>query len=289
MIEWFRHDTDARNDIKIRKMLRDSDPGALGAYWMCVEILYQSGGYSERDNLAEELSFYGMEGYLDVLVSHELLEEVGNNVLTSQRVLVEINYQETQRQKKVDAGRQGGLKTQAKQRSSNAQAMPSSAKALSSTRQDNTIQDNTESSSYKNNSRLIRNTDDPCKLADTHKNASTSDEVPAAGSAGVAVTILSNKGEEVPIMENLVEIWEKAYPAVNVRAELQKIKSWSASNPTQRKTAQGMTRFCNNWLSKEQDKARIQPGNTIKGTAIGMSLVADGTREGNTERRPIFK
>ena len=260
MIEWFRHDTDARNDIKIRKMLRDSDPGALGAYWMCVEILDQSGGYSERDNRAEELSFYGMEGYLDVLVSHELLEEVGNNVLTSQRVLVEINYQETQRQKKVDAGRQGGLKTQAKQRSSNAQAMPSSAKALSSTIQDNTRQDNTESSSYKNNSRLIRNTDDSCKLADTHKSASTSDEVPAAGSAGVAVTILSNKGEEVPIMENLVEIWEKAFPAVNVRAELQKIKSWSASNPTQRKTAQGMTRFCNNWLSKEQDRSRL-PGN----------------------------
>ena len=278
MIEWFRHDTDARNDIKIRKMLRDSDPGALGAYWMCVEILYQSGGYSERDNLAEELSFYGMEGYLDVLVSHELLEEVGNNVLTSQRVLVEINYQETQRQKKVDAGRQGGLKTQAKQRSSNAQAMPSSAKALSSTRQDKTIQDNTESSSYKNNSRLIRNTDDSCKLADTHKNASTSDEVPAAEEPAF-ITLPSNKGEEVPISEKMVQVWTEAYPAVDVKAELRRMKSWCISNPKLRKTAQGMKRFCDNWLSKAQDRVgRVPQQETIRGTNIQMSLVADGTR-----------
>ncbi len=42
MVEWFRHDTDARNDIKVRKLLRDSDMGALGAYWLCVEILYQA-------------------------------------------------------------------------------------------------------------------------------------------------------------------------------------------------------------------------------------------------------
>ena len=107
MIEWFRHDTDARNDIKIRKLLRDNDPGALGAYWMCVEMIYQSGGYAEETAIAEELSFYNMDKFIPALVEHGLLEDVGNGVLTSQRVLSEIAYWEKTRQKKSDAGKKG--------------------------------------------------------------------------------------------------------------------------------------------------------------------------------------
>lgn len=152
MIEWFRHDTDARNDIKIRKLLRDNDPGALGAYWMCVEMIYQSGGYAEETAIAEELSFYNMDKFIPALVEHGLLEDVGNGVLTSQRVLSEIKFQDERRQKKVEAGRKGGLSTQAKSSTvkqclSNAKAKVSNAKALSSTIQDNTKQINISDSS----------------------------------------------------------------------------------------------------------------------------------------------
>jgi len=147
MIEWFRHDTSARNDIKIRKLLRDSDPGALSAYWMCVEIIYQSGGYAEKQAIAEELSFYDMDGYIPLLISHELIEDVGDGIVTSQRVLSEIKWQEDRRLKKVEAGRKGGLSTQAKASTAKqGQAMLkqclSDAKAHSSTIQDNTRQDN---------------------------------------------------------------------------------------------------------------------------------------------------
>ena len=107
MVEWFRHDTDARNDIKIRKLLRDSDMGALGAYWIAVEILYQAGGYVEKAALADELSFYNAERYIEVLLSLNLIEDVGNDVITSQRVLTEIAWQEDNRQKKSMAGKKG--------------------------------------------------------------------------------------------------------------------------------------------------------------------------------------
>lgn len=157
MIEWFRHDTDARNDIKIRKLLRDNDPGALGAYWMCVEMIYQSGGYAEETTIAEELSFYNMDKFIPALVEHGLLEDVGNGVLTSQRVLSEIAYWEQTRQKKVEAGRKGGLATQAKSTNakqclSNAQAVLKDTKAPSSTRQDKTRQDNISRSVSKDTS-----------------------------------------------------------------------------------------------------------------------------------------
>lgn len=107
MVEWFRHDTDARNDIKVRKLLRDSDMGALGAYWLCVEILYQAGGYVEKTTLSDELSFYEADRYLPALLSHNLIEDVGNDVVTSQRVLSEIKWQEDSRQKKSIAGKKG--------------------------------------------------------------------------------------------------------------------------------------------------------------------------------------
>jgi len=43
-------------------------------------------------------------------------------------------------------------------------------------------------------------------------------------------------------------------PAVDVMQELRKMKSWLDSNPRRRKTKQGILRFANSWLTREQDK-----------------------------------
>ena len=256
-MDWFRHDYFASNDLKIRKLLRNYGECAYGAYWLVVELLYQQGGSASAEEIDDTFGFMSSPNLKTILADSGLFKIAEDGSWSSARVTDELGYKEERREYFRAIGKKGGeAKANAKRTLSARQA---DAKRNPTTQPNHTkpVPDNTESSTYKNDSRFIGNTVDSCKLADTHKSASTSDEVPAAGSAGVAVTILSNKGEEVPIMENLVEIWEKAFPAVNVRAELQKIKSWSASNPTQRKTAQGMTRFCNNWLSKEQDKTRF--------------------------------
>jgi len=147
MIEWFRHDTDARNDIKIRRLLRDNDRASLGAYWMCVEIIYQNEGYADEAAVTEELSFYNMDEFIPAMIDLDLIERTGDGRLTSKRVLSEIAYWEQTRRKKVEAGRKGGLATQAKatiakQNSSSAKAVLEDTKAPSSTRQDKTQQDN---------------------------------------------------------------------------------------------------------------------------------------------------
>lgn len=90
MIEWFRHDTDARNDIKIRKLLRDNDRAALGAYWMCVEIIYQNEGYADEVAVTEELSFYNMDEFIPAMLALDLIERTDDGKLTSKRVLAEI-------------------------------------------------------------------------------------------------------------------------------------------------------------------------------------------------------
>ena len=67
---------------------------------------------------------------------------------------------------------------------------------------------------------------------------------------------------EIPILgdkvfgvsERMVQEWSKAYPAVNVMLELGKMRAWALSNPSKKKTAGGIMRFINAWLSKAQDQ-----------------------------------
>ena len=47
-------------------------------------------------------------------------------------------------------------------------------------------------------------------------------------------------------------IWEEAYPAVDIKQELLKIKAWLVSNPEKKK--KNYKRFINNWVVKVQDK-----------------------------------
>jgi hypothetical protein len=73
-------------------------------------------------------------------------------------------------------------------------------------------------------------------------------------SSPVYCTIITNRKEEYPITEDMVELWQESFPAVDVKQQLLSMKSWSVSNPKKRKTKNGMLAFVNNWLSKEQNR-----------------------------------
>ena len=78
----------------------------------------------------------------------------------------------------------------------------------------------------------------------------------------VEVPILGNK--VYGINQEMVNEWSKAYPAVDVQAELQKMRVWSLSNPTMQKTSTGIPRFVNAWLSKAQNEAGKVPSSSFK-------------------------
>lgn len=50
-----------------------------------------------------------------------------------------------------------------------------------------------------------------------------------------------------------LEIWKKAYPAIDVDAQLKVMAAWIVGNPKNKKSSYG--RFINSWLSRSQDKA----------------------------------
>lgn len=68
------------------------------------------------------------------------------------------------------------------------------------------------------------------------------------------ITLQLNTGEEYPIGQNDISLWQELYPAVDVLQELRKMKGWLLSHPKKRKTRRGIKAFITTWLGKEQDK-----------------------------------
>ena len=87
--------------------------------------------------------------------------------------------------------------------------------------------------------------------------AETPPTPPAASprvSSPAVITILLNDGSEYPVTQDDIDEWSNLYQAVDVIQELRKMKGWANANPKKRKTKQGIKRFINSWLAKEQDK-----------------------------------
>ena len=55
------------------------------------------------------------------------------------------------------------------------------------------------------------------------------------------------------VLSELVEKWQKAYPAVDVLSELRRMEAWASANPVNRKS--NWQRFVVNWLTRAQDRA----------------------------------
>lgn len=54
--------------------------------------------------------------------------------------------------------------------------------------------------------------------------------------------------------EEQIQKWMLLYPKTEVVAELNAMVGWLDANPTKRKTKTGMSRFCNAWLKRADDK-----------------------------------
>lgn len=84
---------------------------------------------------------------------------------------------------------------------------------------------------------------------------------PDAASTPPVAELLLNDGSLYQVLQSDADKWASLYPAVNVPAELRKMAGWCDANPKKRKTKDGIRRFINSWLSKEQDKGGNRNGN----------------------------
>ncbi|WP_281672687.1 DUF4373 domain-containing protein [Pseudoramibacter alactolyticus] len=85
-----------------------------------------------------------------------------------------------------------------------------------------------------------------------------------------------NTKKPYPITKADIKEWHDLYPAVDIKAELRKMRGWLDANPQRRKTDRGIKRFINSWLSREQDR----------GGRYHQS-VSNGSRQNQTWENPF--
>ena len=71
------------------------------------------------------------------------------------------------------------------------------------------------------------------------------------------ITITLNDKSEYPIYQHMIDEWIELYPNVDVMQELRNMKGWCNANLERRKTKRGILRFIVGWLSREQDKPKV--------------------------------
>lgn len=70
----------------------------------------------------------------------------------------------------------------------------------------------------------------------------------------------SGKTPRWVLRQSHVDDWSEAYPGLDVIGHCRRALSWIRSNPTRRKTANGMPRFLNSWLEREANRGGPRGG-----------------------------
>lgn len=91
-------------------------------------------------------------------------------------------------------------------------------------------------------------------LRESKDSLSQSDQIAHGMEANVEAIPLTDGTEWRPTVSEYDE-YCRLYPSVDVFDSFRRMRAWSLSNPTKKKTRNGVKRFVNTWLSKEQDNS----------------------------------
>lgn len=80
-------------------------------------------------------------------------------------------------------------------------------------------------------------------------------------------------GSDFIVTKAMAGEWSRAYPKVDVLGEIRKARAWCLSNPKNRKTRAGASRFLNSWLSRAETDAAAKPADTSKLPGGGRPLL----------------
>ena len=308
MIEWFRHDIHCLQDDRLFALVSRYGAEGYAVFFHTIETMYANNGDPISEitlrRIAFELSM-PFDKVVDIIEfassdSCGHLFESGPNGVCSDRVLREVEYQESQRQRYSNMGKASAeRRSQGKSNVGSTQVehksnVGSTDNITRHNKDNNVSRDYQEEHLSINKKYKTNQTDIVCSEPSNELKLEAENPVEEP-----IITIISRTGEEVPVYSEMVEVWKEAYPAVDVEAELKKIKSWSISNKTNRKSVNGMDKFINNWLSREQDRAGrpnnkterndFYGGKYIKGTNIQMDLVAKGADRSMYTNQPALE
>lgn len=79
-----------------------------------------------------------------------------------------------------------------------------------------------------------------------------------------AYKLMLKDGTMFDVTEDLITLYEQAYPQIDVHEQLRKMVVWCVSNESKRKTRRGIKRCINGWLNREASKVICARANTTQ-------------------------
>lgn len=275
---WFRHDVNAMGDKSLQGVIRRFGMEGVGIYWCLVETLYKEGGFLSLSDLEDlAFSFHVTVQQVENVVRDSGLFKFDSQYFWSSRVLSELQRVEDISKIKTKASRVRWEKTGGQQ--------PDNEKPLSDT--SNACALHGDETCNADDNACAMQGDDGCNavtnvtnVTNVTENTKREEELqpraegPAPGRP-VVVSLPMLSGKEFPIYQDQIDQFVKAYPALDVPLQIERMKAWLMANPKNGKT--NITRFMNNWLTKQQDR-----GGT---SARGMPTERPSQREIGSEAR----
>ena len=248
-MKWFKHDSDASSDAKIKKLVIRHGAIGYAVYFHCLELI---AGNVSNDNITFELE-HDSEIIADNLRIKGTAEKSGVQVVEEiMHYIVQLKLFENH------DGRITCFKM-IKRLDSSMTGNPAFRKLIADAKKSHDlIGESHDSVMMRHDSVMLE--ENRIEKNRKEENINTCSELPKKNGSieadkPVYCTIITNTGWEYPITTDLVELWKTTFPAVNIEQQLLSMKSWSVTHPKNRKTKGGMLAFVNNWLSREQNRA----------------------------------
>lgn len=253
-IDYFPFDVDFFSDkkIKILKSRFGVDGITIYLYLLCE--IYRNGYYIEYDDdytyiIADDLGMSGekVKQVLSYLLERSLLTSIlllPVTVITSHGI--QCRFQEAVKGRAAKSG----VEVDKQIWLLNEQETLPFIKYT----QNSVFSENNESFSEKNQSKSEIYAIKESKVNKSKEKNIYCTEPEKPPSAPPIITLPLNDKTDYEITQAEVEHWNELYPAVDIMAELRKMKGWCEGNPAKRKTRRGIVRFVNAWLAKEQDR-----------------------------------
>lgn len=126
---YFPHDYNARQDPKMQELMMDYGVTGIGIYWCIIEMLYEQGGAIPMNARAIAFTLHTDAEMVAAIIENYELFEVVDGYVTSNAVNKRMEQSASVSEKRREAGRAGGVKTQ---KQANAKQMLDNVQAKSS-------------------------------------------------------------------------------------------------------------------------------------------------------------
>ena len=253
-MKWFKHDSDASSDAKIKKLVIRHGAVGYAVYFHCLELI---AGNVSNDNITFELE-HDSEIIADNLRIKGTAEKSGVQVVEEiMHYIVQLKLFENH------DGRITCFKM-IKRLDSSMTGNPAFRKLIADAKNRHDLIDESHDSVMMRHDSVMLE-ENRIEKKRKEENINTCSELEQSPSVEaeeppieVVISLPILGGKEFPVTKKHYNTFVEAYPGVSdIMAELKKMKAWLVANPKNMK--KDVLRFANNWLSRENDKKGNRP------------------------------